>query len=285
MRSCEEYREMISAMLDGELPEAERAALEAHIASCAACAETYDAFAALTLPEEEVPETLHAGIMARVAPAQKALRGQRILARTRAWLTAAACLVFVVGTLFAVGRLALPRGAKSDGAAPAAEEPALCAGGDMVSGPLAGGTSGMIPQEKAETSAAGAVPAEAPVPAPAAAPAPASGAAATDAAMEEPAAGVFDANKASGEAARTTLKVAAWDGFDLTGVVTAADGTGRYAVGDEITVSAAALFDVRDGDPAAEYPVGSSVAVVLEAPAEEESDALPAALEIAPAEE
>lgn len=281
MRSCEEYREMISAMLDGELPEAERAALEAHIASCAACAETYDAFAALTLPEEEVPATLHADIMARVAPAQKALRGQRILARTRAWLTAAACLVFVVGTLFAVGRLALPRGAKSDGAAPAAEEPALCAGGDMVSGPLAGGTSGMIPQEKAEMSAAGAVPAEAPMPAPA----PAAGSAATDAAMEEPAAGVFDANKASGEAARTTLKVAAWDGFDLTGVVTAADGTGRYAVGDEITVSAAALFDARDGDPAAEYPVGSSVAVVLEAPAEEESEALPAALEIAPAEE
>jgi anti-sigma factor RsiW len=156
MRSCEEYREMISALLDGELPEAERAALEAHIASCAACAETYDAFAALTLPEEEVPATLHAGIMARVAPAQKALRGQRILARTRAWLTAAACLVFVVGTLFAVGRLALPRGAKSDGAAPAAEEPALCAGG--TSGPI---------QEKAETSAAGAVPAEAPMPAPA----------------------------------------------------------------------------------------------------------------------
>lgn len=280
MRSCEEYREMISALLDGELPEAERAALEAHIASCAACAETYDAFAALTLPEEEVPATLHADIMARVAPAQKALRGQRILARTRAWLTAAACLVFVVGTLFAVGRLALPHGAKSDGAAPAAEEPALCAGGDMVSGPLAGGTSGPI-QEKAETSAAGAVPAEAPMPAPA----PAAGSAATDAAMEEPAAGVFDANKASGEAARTTLKVAAWDGYDLTGVVTAADGTGRYAVGDEITVSAAALFDARDGDPAAEYPVGSSVAVVLEAPAEEESEALPAALEIAPAEE
>ena len=117
------------------------------------------------------------------------------------------------------------------------------------------------------------------------APAPAAGSAATDAAMEEPAAGVFDANKASDEAARTTLKVAAWDGYDLTGVVTAADGTGRYAVGDEITVSAAALFDARDGDPAAEYPVGSSVAVVLEAPAEEESDALPAALEIAPAEE
>ena len=280
MRSCEEYREMISALLDGELPEAERAALEAHIASCAACAETYDAFAALTLPEEEVPATLHADIMARVAPAQKALRGQRILARTRAWLTAAACLVFVVGTLFAVGRLALPHGAKSDGAAPAAEEPALCAGGDMVSGPLAGGTSGPI-QEKAETSAAGAVPAEAPMPAPA----PAAGAAAPDAAMEEPAAGVFDANKASDEAARTTLKVAAWDGFDLTGVVTAADGTGRYSVGDEITVSAAALFDARDGDPAAEYPVGSSVAVVLEAPAEEESEALPAALEIAPAEE
>ena len=280
MRSCEEYREMISALLDGELPEAERAALEAHIASCAACAETYDAFAALTLPEEEVPATLHADIMARVAPAQKALRGQRILARTRAWLTAAACLVFVVGTLFAVGRLALPHGAKSDGAAPAAEEPALCAGGDMVSGPLAGGTSGPI-QEKAETSAAGAVPAEAPMPAPA----PAAGSAATDAAMEEPAAGVFDANKASDEAARTTLKVAAWDGYDLTGVVTAADGTGRYAVGDEITVSAAALFDARDGDPAAEYPVGSSVAVVLEAPAEEESEALPAALEIAPAEE
>ena len=280
MRSCEEYREMISALLDGELPEAERAGLEAHIASCAACAETYDAFAALTLPEEEVPATLHADIMARVAPAQKALRGQRILARTRAWLTAAACLVFVVGTLFAVGRLALPHGAKSGGAAPAAEEPALCAGGDMVSGPLAGGTSGPI-QEKAETSAAGAVPAEAPMPAPA----PAAGSAATDAAMEEPAAGVFDANKASGEAARTTLKVAAWDGYDLTGVVTAADGTGRYAVGDEITVSAAALFDARDGDPAAEYPVGSSVAVVLEAPAEEESEALPAALEIAPAEE
>jgi anti-sigma factor RsiW len=104
MRTCTEYQARISALLDGELSAAERAEVEAHLAGCDACSAVYEAFAALRLPPEEPPASLHAGIMARVAPARKALRAQRRITRLRTGFAVAASLIVIVGSVLALGR-------------------------------------------------------------------------------------------------------------------------------------------------------------------------------------
>jgi len=120
MRSCEAYQELISALLDGELTEAEAAEVNAHIAACPDCRTMYEAFAAIGVPDaEEVPETLHTAVMEKVTAARKAVKTQHTLVRLRPVLTAAACLVVMVGTLFAVKNATIG-GRKT--AAPAMEE-------------------------------------------------------------------------------------------------------------------------------------------------------------------
>jgi len=113
MRSCEEYQELISAMLDGELTESELAEITAHVADCPACKAMYEAFAAVSAVDAvDVPDTLHAAVMTKVGAAQKALKTQNKLVRLRPILTTAACLVVIVGTLFAA-RTAMNRGASA----------------------------------------------------------------------------------------------------------------------------------------------------------------------------
>ena len=103
MRTCEEYQELISAMLDGGLTAEETAEVEAHIASCGECRAMYEAFAAVSgMEAAEVPDTLHQNVMTKVTAAQKAFKTQNKIIRLRPILTTAACLVVVVGTLFAV---------------------------------------------------------------------------------------------------------------------------------------------------------------------------------------
>jgi anti-sigma factor RsiW len=72
---CDEHRESISALIDGALDPAQAAAVEAHLAGCAACAAERDALAALSaqvqaLPRIEVPGHFLAGVMAGVVEAQ-----------------------------------------------------------------------------------------------------------------------------------------------------------------------------------------------------------------------
>ena len=123
MRTCAEYQELISAMLDGELTAEETAEVEAHIASCPECAAMYEAFAAVSgMEAAEVPDTLHEAVMTKVTAAQKAFKTQNNLVRLRPILTTAACLVVIVGTLFAVRTGFSRRGASTEApmAAPAA---------------------------------------------------------------------------------------------------------------------------------------------------------------------
>ena len=103
MRTCAEYQELISAMLDGELTAEETAEVEAHVAVCGECKAMYEAFAAVSgMEAAEVPDTLHEAVMTKVTAAQKAFKTQNNLVRLRPILTTAACLVVIVGTLFAV---------------------------------------------------------------------------------------------------------------------------------------------------------------------------------------
>jgi anti-sigma factor RsiW len=70
--SCEHLHEQLNALLDGELPPAEAAALAAHLADCPDCARTLQELAELRvaiagLEEEEVPPGLEARILAMTA--------------------------------------------------------------------------------------------------------------------------------------------------------------------------------------------------------------------------
>ena len=101
MKYCETYAVALSALIDGELSDTERAEVLAHLEICQGCR---DYFAELTvmhanlggMEEFDVPEGFVDGVMARLheAPAAKK-RTPRA-----AWLSLAACAAIVV---FAVG--------------------------------------------------------------------------------------------------------------------------------------------------------------------------------------
>ncbi|MBQ2896303.1 MAG: zf-HC2 domain-containing protein [Oscillospiraceae bacterium] len=123
---CEYYLELISAQLDGELTEEERAALTEHLSSCENCRRIASAFSAIRdgiTEEAEVPAGFAASVMARL-PAKK-----KKVITLRRWgsLAAAAVLVVALGSYGA--RLLAPKGGAApasgaDMAAPAAEAPA-----------------------------------------------------------------------------------------------------------------------------------------------------------------
>ncbi len=118
MRSCEAYQEMISMMLDGELSAEQSEEVRAHIASCAECRAMYEAFSAIGGAElAEVPDTLHAKIMQGVEVAAKAKRTHGKILYLRRVMTAAACLIVVVGTGFALKNSLLPRRSDATSAA------------------------------------------------------------------------------------------------------------------------------------------------------------------------
>ena len=104
MSKCETIRELISAMLDGELSRADAETVGAHIAQCDDCRAMYQAFQALSAgltAEEPVPEDLHENIMSTIRAADQAMHRQKKLIRLRSVLALAAGLIVVVGTVFA----------------------------------------------------------------------------------------------------------------------------------------------------------------------------------------
>ncbi len=98
MKGCARYEEMISRLIDGELPQAKQAELERHLASCPDCAALYKAFSALseTLGEEDAvpPARLHEAIMADVR--REELRRRNTPRRRRGYLAAAACAAVIL---------------------------------------------------------------------------------------------------------------------------------------------------------------------------------------------
>lgn len=127
MKSCDDYQELISRMLDGDLSKSERAELAAHVKSCPDCAAVYVAFRSLSEhlggELEEAPRSVHETVMAEVRRDQ--LRRNNTVHRShRRWhtvLTIAACLVLVVAAGLSLPKLA-PRMGKSAAAPQAAED-------------------------------------------------------------------------------------------------------------------------------------------------------------------
>ena len=126
MSDCERYEALISQLIDGELSAGEETEVRAHMAHCAGCAAMYEAFSAageaLRADASDVPATLHSGIMAKVAMAEKAQKTQNKIIRLRPMLTAAACLIVLAGTLLALKNTV---GMRKDAAPESAEAPAM----------------------------------------------------------------------------------------------------------------------------------------------------------------
>lgn len=149
MSDCERYEALISELLDGELSAEEETEVRAHMAHCAACAAMYEAFSAageaLRECASDVPATLHSGIMAKVAMAEKAQKTQNKIIRLRPMLTAAACLVVLVGTLLALKNTV---GMRKAAATETAEAPAmLFSAGSASADSAAGGAAESVAEE------------------------------------------------------------------------------------------------------------------------------------------
>ena len=103
---CEKALELMSAELDGMCTEQERAALQAHLETCADCRETYRQLRALDEAlqdaELEPPQALHDNVMQQIRKEKKPAR--------RVWLPAAAIAAAAALVLLAgqAGILSLP---------------------------------------------------------------------------------------------------------------------------------------------------------------------------------
>ena len=154
MSACDKYQEMISALLDGELTEEEQTQVRAHIASCAECRAMYEAFSALNAAvsaDVDVPESLHDGIMARVHSAETATKTQGKLTVLRRTVSLAACLVVIVGTVFALRNNLFPHRKAAD-AAPAEAEMMINASAAVAA---SGAEAPMLAMDEAVPEAAG----------------------------------------------------------------------------------------------------------------------------------
>ena len=110
MKNCEYYEELIGAAIDGEITAEEDKELRAHLESCEACRNFYEAMQAISGTDEvlgDVPEDFTASVMARVreaaAPAEKPAKKKtnitRLVTRYGA-LAAAAAVAIWAGVTF-----------------------------------------------------------------------------------------------------------------------------------------------------------------------------------------
>lgn len=106
MESCREYIEKISAMIDGELDDLEKAKLLSHIDSCPECKSAYDAFSfissAISNELNEPPKALAASIMKKISDKKEGKKKHR--STLISFTALAACFALI---LFGASRLEL----------------------------------------------------------------------------------------------------------------------------------------------------------------------------------
>lgn len=105
MSQCENYQELISRMVDGDLSAREEADLARHIETCPDCAALFQAFSALShqigKDLEESPFDLRDNVMAEIHR-EEIRRRNRIPTILRSVLSAAACVALIVGVYLGV---------------------------------------------------------------------------------------------------------------------------------------------------------------------------------------
>ena len=101
MKECEEFAPLLSAFVDGELTEDERAEVLAHVSECEKCRRLLGELTALhaalgELEDEDVPAGFTEGVMAAVR-AEKAAKKPQTKKRSawRRWMPMAACAAIV----------------------------------------------------------------------------------------------------------------------------------------------------------------------------------------------
>lgn len=131
MNRCEEYQELISRLLDGELSSEEQTALDAHIAVCPDCAAVCAAFHALSeaLSSDlvEPPEALHENIMANIRR-ENIKKQNRPTRRWRSLLAVAACFAVIVLAAANVPRLLHGMGSPASSQSSSSSAPAAVQG-------------------------------------------------------------------------------------------------------------------------------------------------------------
>ena len=113
MDACREYEGLISAFIDGEITEPERAKLMEHMAACPACQSYFDdqiaIHDALTGLEAQAPANFSEQVMARVraTPQERPQEEKRIVFPSwRRWAALAACCALAAGVwAFGPGKL------------------------------------------------------------------------------------------------------------------------------------------------------------------------------------
>ena len=105
---CSYYQELISRMLDEDLPPVEQKVLQAHLPNCEACSAMYKSFAALSdaLEEqlEEPPVSLRYNVMAELRRAE-IRRKNRLSRPMKIVLATAASLAVIIGVTAGAGVL------------------------------------------------------------------------------------------------------------------------------------------------------------------------------------
>ncbi len=127
MRKCEEFAPLLSAFVDGELTEEERAEVLAHVSECEECRRLLGELTALhaalgELEDEDVPEGFTEGVMAAVRAEKAAAKPQaKKRSAWRRWMPMAACAA-IVALAAAVTIPQMGQKKAADSAAPAAPE-------------------------------------------------------------------------------------------------------------------------------------------------------------------
>ncbi|MBQ3261647.1 MAG: zf-HC2 domain-containing protein [Oscillospiraceae bacterium] len=109
MTDCLNFEQQISAMIDGELPEAERPALEAHLKACPDCMEVYRMFSGLSAAMHDISYEPPADLKERVLEQIEAEKITPIEDGRKRWnwkryAAMAAAFVVVAGVALFAGR-------------------------------------------------------------------------------------------------------------------------------------------------------------------------------------
>lgn len=100
MKECEEFAPLLSAFIDGELTEEERAEVLAHVSECEKCRRLLGELTALhaalgELEDEDVPAGFTEGVMAAVRAEKAAMPRMKKPSAWRRWMPMAACAAIV----------------------------------------------------------------------------------------------------------------------------------------------------------------------------------------------
>lgn len=129
MKECEEFAPLLSAFVDGELTEEERAEVLAHVSECEKCRSLLGELTALhaalgELEDEDVPAGFTEGVMAAVRAERRQKAANKKRSAWRRWMPMAACAAIVaLAAAVTIPRTAMKQEANDAApAAPAAQE-------------------------------------------------------------------------------------------------------------------------------------------------------------------